>query len=1084
MSRLSRVLIAWVVGAFSCGGALASPAFVFHGPGTQTFGEPAGVTMREPETPREGERPTLWVKVGPSFTYDKVAIYYTTDGSNPEGERGAPLTPSTRVLRSFAAAGDVQRIFFVRNEPGQSGNDDWWRADFPADVQPAYGSVVKYRVSAWSDQSTDVFAAGGSSFSWTSKLPWPGAGFGAGNPAIGYPPVHFWKEEGVAGNNYINVMIDQNGSLYDVYYPSAGAVQGMATKNEGYDDGNRDEFPSCLTPEKRGQMNINFGTLGLRVDGVTYWASNQSGTAYTGVDQAYDGDSNVLMSVSTLTAGGNNIGLTQYDFTPKGTAFPSDDGGAPNRGLYFKRVLLTNNQNVPKTVDVYYFVDWALNGGDGFDDTFTDTSRGAMVAFDNTSRVVNNGNGCGGEYNPTTFGSYSKSVSVFLAASMKVLPTAGAGGGTFASDFWSDTSSDQGLGWVGSRVTLAPGETREVNIALVGGFDTFPNAAAGVNVGTYGFQMDNALDWFGAQNLSQLQAQTQTYWENWLASGTGFNSPDARVNEVFKRGLLGTALHLDGKNGGIIAGMHNGAYPYVWPRDAAWAAITLARTGFTDEAREIFRFLRDIAYRDVEGWGRKGFWKQKYSTDGYTIWGTPQVDETSCYPWGVRYIYDVTGDLSFLQAHYDEVFEAALASSQDSTIDSRLRYEEGVSLVYSMNLWEDSFDVFNYSNASVIRGLEDAAAIADILNNTSCPGGPNNCGYHTDRDLFNSRASAIRGGLDARLDWNGENSDISQIGIVYPMNVYPAGHPRAELVMDRMNGVAADRFGNFKPLVNFVGGVPEWVGLINRYWGDGYWNGGPWFLTTLWYGAYYALRQDLSPGTADIDNFKYRLDRTIDNLGPVGLGAEQMTRDATSVYPNFRLQTAYPNAWESMSFLVDSVMLFLDWTPDADANVLRVKPKLPSAWSFAEFKRLEMGTHNVDVRVDVLPDGVVHTFTNTTGQPLNVDTTLRVAAGAPVCAVTLNGGSTGSTFNAAANSVRVQQALATGAGARTVIAALSRLPGDVSRNGSVDFSDVTSVLANFGAVGIPYAGADANGDGVVTFSDVTGILAAFGATCP
>ena len=73
----------------------------------------------------------------------------------------------------------------------------------------------------------------------------------------------------------------------------------------------------------------------------------------------------------------------------------------------------------------------------------------------------------------------------------------------------------------------------------------------------------------------------------------------------------------------------------------------------------------------MEGWGREGFWKQKYTTDGYTVWAAPQVDETSCYPWGVKYVYDVTGDLAFLEDHYDEVYEAALASSQDSTFSSQ-----------------------------------------------------------------------------------------------------------------------------------------------------------------------------------------------------------------------------------------------------------------------------------------------------------------------------------------------------------------------------------------------------------------------------
>ena len=38
-----------------------------------------------------------------------------------------------------------------------------------------------------------------------------------------------------------------------------------------------------------------------------------------------------------------------------------------------------------------------------------------------------------------------------------------------------------------------------------------------------------------------------------------YADPQTAYNELFNRSLLTTALHLDGKNGGIIAGMHNGA---------------------------------------------------------------------------------------------------------------------------------------------------------------------------------------------------------------------------------------------------------------------------------------------------------------------------------------------------------------------------------------------------------------------------------------------------------------------------------------------------------------------------------------------
>ncbi|MCA9256794.1 MAG: hypothetical protein KDA33_14195 [Phycisphaerales bacterium] len=1058
----------------SASSVLAEPTFVAHDPAGGVFNQPGGVTQRNPLVVREADSLDLWSKIGPSFSYDNVAVYYTTNGDAPNGSQGMGFGTTT-VLRN---TGGFPTIGFQYNE----GGDDWWRCDFPI-AALNYGHNIRYKIGAWqSGEPSERFAVDGQVFDFDVLLAWPGAGAGAANPSEGFPPVSHYLEEGVVGNNYMNVMLDVNGTVYDVYYPSAGCVQGVSTKNEGYVDGPA-TFPALLPPGARGQMHMNQGMAGIRLGNVTYWLSNEAGVGYENNAQQYVDDTNVIFTTAKLKNA--NITIDQYDFCPKDIAFPLDDGASPNRGLYIKRYLITNNEASAQTIDFYYYADFALNGGDSFDGMFTDAARGAMIAYDNTQRLTSSS----GEYNPTTFGDYDKNVSVYLGVALRTSDTLGAASGTPATDFWSDSSADQGQGWIGSRLTIPAGAAKEVDVIYVGGFDNFAGAT-----GTYDFQMDNAIDWFLNSDLAAAQTATENYWTNWINGGVTIDFPDDRFDETFRRGLLATALHLDGKNGGIIAGMHNGAYPFVWPRDAAWAAITLARTGHINESKEIFRFLRDIAFRDVEGWGRKGFWKQKYSTDGFTIWGTPQVDETSCYPWGVRYIYDVTGDTTFLEDHYDEVYEAGLASSQDSTNDSRLRYEESVDLVYSMNLWEDSFDVFNYSNASVIRGLEDAARVADILDQNVCPGGPGTCGYHSDKALFESRANAIRAGLDARLAWNGENTDISQIGITYPFEIYPPGHARAELLMDRMNGVANDMFGNNHPLVNFGG---EWNDLINRYWGDGYWNnpgapnanGSPWFLTTMWYGCYYGMRQDINPGKGDIDNHRYRTELLLDRLGPIGFGAEQIAPSNSLLEPSapdFLLQTAWPNAWESMSFFVDSMMLFLDVTPDAPNNTLRIEPKLPSGWSTMSFANIPVGNVRVSVTCDEA-DGVNgNTFTNETGGMLDFDTVIRIPAGANLLGATrtdaLDCVAAGvDSYDPATGRVRVLGALDAGAASTTRIDVLYGDAGDFVAPAGVDLSDIpefVAILLGANTDCVALLKADMNADGVVNGADISGFTSA------
>lgn len=54
-------------------------------------------------------------------------------------------------------------------------------------------------------------------------------------------------------------------------------------------------------------------------------------------------------------------------------------------------------------------------------------------------------------------------------------------------------------------------------------------------------------------------------------------------------------------------------------------------------------------------------------------------------------------------------------------------------------------------------------------------------------------------------------------------------------------------------------------------------------------------------------------------------------------------------------------------------------------------------------------------------------------------------------------------------------------PGDSNGDHSVNFSDITRILSNFGSLG---ATGDANADCVVNFADVTSVLSNFGNTCP
>ena len=344
-------------------------------------------------------------------------------------------------------------------------------------------------------------------------------------------------------------------------------------------------------------MNViaGMGGIGIPTGGTNniYWLQNSAGVDYANIGQRYVPDNNVAYTTNLLTAGGNNILVEQYDFCPSTNALPTiTDGIRTNYGVYVKRFLLTNLQATTNTIDFYYDVNFNVNGGNQNDSmywesTVNGTNYNAMVAFDNTSRLVPvqtnscDPNGYTTEYSPSFAFPWQKSSSIYFGTVMKLVTNTIAGTGAPADGSWRDfTATDNQEGWIGKVVTLPPGQKVEVDVMIVGSWDDVAGAT-----GTHSFWGRPMIDWFYSSNISNIQTSTEAYWSNWLGSGVTVNLPGVQYNTLFNRSLLVTALHIDAKTGAIIAGMHNGAYPFVWPRDGVYAAVTLDRTGHTNEAR-------------------------------------------------------------------------------------------------------------------------------------------------------------------------------------------------------------------------------------------------------------------------------------------------------------------------------------------------------------------------------------------------------------------------------------------------------------------------------------------------------------------
>ena len=845
---------------------------------------------------------------------------------------------------------------------------------------------------------------GGSNFGYTvaaTGIPWPGAGYPS-DPAAN---IHHWKEEAIVGNGYMTVQLDQNGCLYDIYYPSVGDRHGVGTSNEGYRG--PEEFPNCgtLDQEANGQMNVIAGMGGIAIpSGATnniYWLQNANGTDYVNIGQRYVTDNNVVYTTNLFTAGGNNILVEQYDFCPTTNALPSiTDGTRTNYGVYVKRFLLTNLQATTNTIDFYYDVNFNINGGNGNDSMYWETTANgtnynAMVAFDNTFRNVSTLNsGCGPngyttEYSPSFAFDWSKNSSVYFGTVMKLVTNTLAGTGAPADGSWRDfTATDNQEGWIGKIVTLPPGQKVEVDVMIVGSWDDFAGAT-----GTHNFWGRPMIDWFYANNISNVQATTEGYWSNWLGAGVTVDLPGSQYDNLFKRSLLVTALHIDARTGAIIAGMHNGAYPFVWPRDGVYAAITLDRTGHPDEAAAFYKWCRDVAFRENDCVdGGKAVFYQKYTTDGYQVWTSPQLDESASIPWGIYYHYLTTGDGAFLTNYWDLVFQTANASSENSCFFSGV-VTNLFGLMNGNSVWEDSFGLFIYSNGSIVRGLNDAANIAAYVGSNSWA------------TTFRNRANGIKAGIDARIDNRVEPADISHVGLVVPYEVYTPSDPRMTNMVEWISGRQASGTYTDNLVENDTVNYPASVGLVNRYGHnvnantDTYWNTSPgtylhspWFLSSSWYGEYYARWQDYLGGKTLVTTNLTMLDKLITKLGPVGLASEQIApTTGLQKYPDFWLQTAWPNVWESHSTLIDQMMMFLDYKPQATNNTCYFAPKLPTGWSTMTFNNMLFENQRFDITVTENASNTRADINKRTSGALNYDTYLRIPSGTTPVMVVTNG---------------------------------------------------------------------------------------------
>lgn len=380
--------------------------------------------------------------------------------------------------------------------------------------------------------------------------------------------------------------------------------------------------------------------------------------------------------------------------------------------------------------------------------------------------------------------------------------------------------------------------------------------------------------------------------EQWLAGHqVDYSRLPGRLARLYETSLM-VILSALGHEGAIVASPDStierssrDTYQYAWPRDGALVAHALDVAGHVQESHRFYRFCAEAISGSLP-W----LW-QKYNPDGSrgSTWHAmfnpglhasqmqTQEDETALVIWALAE-----------HAHYcpEECVGRLYANWARNVADWLATYRRSDNLPKpSFNVWEESYGVWTFTAATVVAGLEGAAAMAQAYG-TEEEEGRYRGAAQAMRDaiaqhLYDERAGRYIAGL--RIDEHGEHPvtevDASLFGL-WAFGAFPAGDPR---VVRTMQAIERDLW------------VPTSIGGIVRYPGDRYYQrdaslpGNPWIIATIWLAQWYIARDD--PQRA-LELLSWVADRAL----PSGILAEQVdphTGEPVSVSPLTWSHSAY-----------------------------------------------------------------------------------------------------------------------------------------------------------------------------------------------
>lgn len=424
---------------------------------------------------------------------------------------------------------------------------------------------------------------------------------------------------------------------------------------------------------------------------------------------------------------------------------------------------------------------------------------------------------------------------------------------------------------------------------------------AGKSIGKV-YRLNEEIWMRGAEDIIK---STKNYWKAWVnVQNFSFFGLDERAIDLFKNSLLTIRTHVN-DNGSIIASGDSDMlqfgrdyYEYVWPRDAAYTAEALMKSGDFNASRRFFAFCNDIL-------SYKGYFMHKYRPDkalgsSWHPWvsdGNEQLpiqeDETATPLFTLWKYYELTRDLEFIESIYNS-FIKKTAEFMVSYRDEKTGLPRA-----SYDLWEMYYGISTYTASSVYGALTAASKFAKLLGKTDAEK------KYTDaregvkkgilKYLYDEKESVFykyiqTGKRDNYID---RTIDFSSVFGVFKFGVMEADDKRLKKAFE----IYVERLG----LKTESGGIARFEGDIYNHVGGDY-PGNAWIITSLWLAKYYISQAKKESEMGEVQKI---IGWVVDHASAADILPEQL-----NPYTGEHI-SATPLIWSHAEF-VTTIVLYLE----------------------------------------------------------------------------------------------------------------------------------------------------------------------------